>query len=166
MDFEYEINGQLKKISIEKKGDKAFATIGEKKMEVDSHVISDNCISMVIDGESYTIYLARAEGKKYIQVAGERYVVQETKGAKERKSFDAHVTGDETLICAPMPGRIVKILVKEGDKIKKKQSLVIVEAMKMENEIKSTFDGSVKKINFAENQMVGTEDTIIELTKD
>jgi biotin carboxyl carrier protein len=65
-----------------------------------------------------------------------------------------------------MPGRILKIMVSEGEKVKKKQSLVIVEAMKMEHEIKSVLDGIVKKVNFQENQMVDTEEPIMELEQE
>ncbi|MCJ7577768.1 MAG: biotin/lipoyl-binding protein, partial [candidate division Zixibacteria bacterium] len=63
----------------------------------------------------------------------------------------------------PMPGKIVKILVREGDKVRKGQGLVIVEAMKMENEIRSPGAGIVKKINFKEGNLVDTADLIIEL---
>ncbi|MCP4912644.1 MAG: biotin/lipoyl-binding protein [Oligoflexia bacterium] len=49
-----------------------------------------------------------------------------------------------------MPGKIVKIMVKEGDEVKKGQTLIILEAMKMENEIKCGMDGTVKAIHVNE----------------
>jgi len=66
-------------------------------------------------------------------------------------------------IYAPMPGKIVKLLVKEGDRVVQKQPMVIVEAMKMENQVNSPSDGVVKKVNFQDGDQVGTETAIIEL---
>ncbi|UCD94456.1 MAG: acetyl-CoA carboxylase biotin carboxyl carrier protein subunit, partial [Candidatus Zixiibacteriota bacterium] len=66
-------------------------------------------------------------------------------------------------IFAPMPGKIVKLLVKEGETVKAKQPMVIVEAMKMENQVNSAAEGVVKKINFKDGDQVDTETPIIEL---
>ncbi|SYZ73635.1 hypothetical protein TRIP_C30072 [Candidatus Zixiibacteriota bacterium] len=66
-------------------------------------------------------------------------------------------------IFAPMPGKVVKILVAEGDNISAKQPMVIVEAMKMENQVNSPAAGTVKKINFRDGDQVGTDIPIIEL---
>jgi biotin carboxyl carrier protein len=62
-----------------------------------------------------------------------------------------------------MPGKVVKIGVKVGDEVRKNQTLVIVEAMKMENEIKSPIPAKVKKINFKEGDLVDTGQPIVEL---
>ncbi len=72
-------------------------------------------------------------------------------------------SGEKDKIYAPMPGKIVKLLVKEGDKVEQKQPMVIVEAMKMENQVNSPSAGVVKKINFKDGEQVGTEVAIIEL---
>ncbi len=62
-----------------------------------------------------------------------------------------------------MPGKVVKILVKEGDKVTARQPLVIVESMKMENEIKSPTDGKVKSIHFGPGDLVKPGQPIIKL---
>jgi len=69
----------------------------------------------------------------------------------------------ETGIGPPMPGKVVKLLVKEGDIVEVGQGLVIVEAMKMEHEIKSTMEATVKKVNFSAGDLVNLGDVIIEL---
>jgi len=74
--------------------------------------------------------------------------------------------GEKDKVYAPMPGKVVKLLVKEGDEVTKKQPLVIVEAMKMENQVNSPSDGKVKKINFADGDQVDTDTPIIELDID
>jgi len=63
------------------------------------------------------------------------------------------VEGPQTIV-APMPGKVVKVLVKVGDEVKEGQGLVVVEAMKMENELASPKDGVVKEIHAKENASV------------
>ena len=62
-----------------------------------------------------------------------------------------------------MPGKILKIFISEGDKIKNNQPLFIIEAMKMENEVKSPLDGTVKKIYFKEQDLVSVGEPIVEI---
>ncbi|MCJ7681598.1 MAG: acetyl-CoA carboxylase biotin carboxyl carrier protein subunit, partial [Candidatus Aminicenantes bacterium] len=73
---------------------------------------------------------------------------------------------DLLTIKAPMPGKVIKICVVAGDSVKKKQTLVIVEAMKMENEIKAGLDAVVKKVNAAPGDLVDPSKVLIELTAD
>jgi len=64
------------------------------------------------------------------------------------------VAAGETPVTAPMPGKITKILAKAGDKVKKGDVLLLLEAMKMQNEIGATVGGTVKSINVASGQSV------------
>ncbi len=167
MEFEFLLEDKTYKISIEKKGEKYSVDFGNKKKEFDCQVISPNCLSMEIDGKIQTVYLAETENKRYIFIQGEQFIIQEKETTRaKRKEEESGLAEGKQLICAPMPGRILKILVSEGEKVKKKQSLAIVEAMKMEHEIKSALDGVVKKVNFKENQMVDTEEPIMELEEE
>jgi biotin carboxyl carrier protein len=64
---------------------------------------------------------------------------------------------------SPMPGKIIKVNVKEGDSVKKGQSLIIMEAMKMEHTIRATSDGIVKKIHYKVGDMVKRSSDLVEL---
>jgi biotin carboxyl carrier protein len=75
------------------------------------------------------------------------------------KAPTAAVAGEEVL--APMPGKILQLKVSEGDIIKVGDNLLILEAMKMENEIVADTSGNVKKINVALNDMVDTGDILM-----
>jgi len=75
----------------------------------------------------------------------------------------AGAEGEKDKIFAPMPGKIVKLLVAEGDEVKVKTPMVIVEAMKMEHQVNSLADGVVKKVNFEDGDQVDTETPIIEI---
>lgn len=164
MEYEFIIKDQVYKVSIKSKENKFFVDLGNKKLEVESSVISPNCLSLLIGDQSFTIYWAEKEGKRYLSIGGEEFLIQEAEGAKDRiRTAETGLTEEEGKICPPMPGKILKVLVKEGDKVRKNQSLAIVEAMKMEHEIKAPCEAVVKKINFSEQDMVDTEDSLIEL---
>ena len=62
-------------------------------------------------------------------------------------------TGPQRIV-APMPGKVVRVLVKAGDEVKARQGLVVVEAMKMENELRAARDGRVREVSVAEGQSV------------
>ena len=69
----------------------------------------------------------------------------------------------QTKIFAPMPGLILNVMVKKDQTISKGDPLVIIEAMKMENIIKATFDGSIEKVHISENDKVEKNDLLFEL---
>jgi biotin carboxyl carrier protein len=79
----------------------------------------------------------------------------ETKKSAEQASAE----GEE--VQAPMPGKVLKINVSEGDSVNEGDTLLILEAMKMENEIVANTSGKVKKISVSVNDMVETDDTLL-----
>jgi biotin carboxyl carrier protein len=107
------------------------------------------------NGQTVWSMQSRKEGKIFRNLrfsrAGEETVQA---GAQSKKGVR---------VKAQMPGRIIKVLVSEGEKVTKDQSLLIMEAMKMENEIKSTADAVVKSIKIQENQNVESGALLIEL---
>jgi biotin carboxyl carrier protein len=74
-------------------------------------------------------------------------------GRQRKEGAGAHGGGPQR-VTAPMPGKIVRLLVKAGDEVKAKQGLVVVEAMKMENELRAARDGRVREVPAAEGQSV------------
>ena len=70
---------------------------------------------------------------------------------------------DKSLLISPMPGKVVKINVKEGDEVSKGMVMIVVEAMKMENNIVATAHAKVKKILVSENEMVDNKKQLLEL---
>jgi biotin carboxyl carrier protein len=164
MDLQFNINQETYKIEIDSKDGKFLVKLGAKQYHVDSQPISQNCLSLLVDGKAYTVFVAEEKTKRYISVEGEQFCIEEAKSEAETRSVaEAATLKGIPTISSPMPGKIVKILVREGDKVRKGQGLVIVEAMKMENEIRSPGAGMVKKINFKEGNLVDTADPIIEL---
>ena len=86
-------------------------------------------------------------------------VVKPSSNPAPTKAPTAAMAGEE--IAAPMPGKILQLKVSEGDIVKDGDTLLILEAMKMENEIIANTSGNIKKINVAVNDMVDTGDVLM-----
>jgi len=149
---------------MESKENRFLVDLGNNKLEVESSVISPNCLSLLMGDQSFTVYWAEKEGKRYFSIGGEEFLIREAEEAKATgRVAEAGAVEAKGAVFPPMPGKVLKILVKEGEKVRKNQSLAIVEAMKMEHEIKAPSEAVIKKINVSEEDMVDTEDSLIEL---
>lgn len=164
MEFEFLIDNKAHRVTLEKKENIFIVSDGENRIEADIRYISPNTLSLLIKGRSYKVYFARDKEKRYFSLGGEQFVVQESaEGAEDVREDGGESQEDELLVRAPMPGKVIKINVSEKEDIRKNQTLAIVEAMKMENEIKSTIEGYVKKIFVSAGDLVDSENPIIEL---
>jgi biotin carboxyl carrier protein len=164
VDLQFNIDQEIYKIEIDFKDGKYSVKLGDRQYQVDSQPISESCLSLLVDGKAYTVFIAEDEGKKYISLQDEQFCIEEAKAESEARSLaESDTLKGVPTISSPMPGKVVKILVGEGDEVEKGQGLVIVEAMKMENEIRSASACVVKKINFKEGDLVDAAVPIIEL---
>ncbi len=163
MDFEFLIDKHKDKITVES-GKGTFRVIGpDGAQDLDVQRISDNCLSLLAGSRSHQVFFARDKGRLLLWVDGEQFLVQEpSEEAGGRRAEEASREG-LWRISAPMPGKVIKFSVAEGDKVRKNQTLAVVEAMKMENEIKSPGDGTVKKIHASAGDMVDTSKPLLEI---
>jgi biotin carboxyl carrier protein len=114
------------------------------------------------DGHKYDGFAVRVKDEVFLQVSGRTLRLTDVSKEDEDKSFSSVGTGERNLV-APMPGSVTKLLVNVGDRVKTGQPLVIVEAMKMENEVRAAIDGLVKKIHVRAGQQVGFGEVLAEL---
>jgi biotin carboxyl carrier protein len=164
VEYEFLIDEVLRKVALEKKEGRFFVRDEESFYEADIRYISPGVISILIGQKSFRVYVVRDNTRRYVYFRGQHFTVQEPGDA----SNSAH-TGmegapeDKLVVKAPMPGKVIKVNVDEKDEVRKNQTLAIVEAMKMENEIKSSIDGRVKKIHVSEGDLVDSDIPLIEL---
>jgi len=164
MELQFNIDEKIYKIEIDFKDGEYRINLGDREYVVDASPVSDNCLSLLADGKAFTVYFAEAEGKRYFSIGGEQFCIQEAKSESITASgADSAAVAEAPVAASPMPGKVVKLLVKEGDVVQKGQGLVIVEAMKMENEIKSPVKGKVEKINFKPGDLVDAAQPILEI---
>jgi biotin carboxyl carrier protein len=164
VDYEFLIDDVLKKITLEKKEGRFLVKDEDTTFEADIQYISPQVISILIGEKSFRVYVAKDNDKRYVYFQGQNLTVQEpTEDSGRALAGEERAQEDELVVKAPMPGKVIKINVEENEKVRKNQTLAIVEAMKMENEIKSSIDGSVKKIHVSEGDLVDSDKPLIEL---
>lgn len=164
MDFEYLIDDEQLKLTIEKKDGRYQVTAGEITFEADIQEISPGVLSIITGGRSHRVFLAEKDGKTHCSLDGFNFSVREPSSDDAGFAEGGEASMEELLmIKAPMPGKVIKICVEEGETVKKNQTLAIVEAMKMENEIKAGLDTVVKKVNVGPGDLVDPSKVLIEL---
>ncbi|MBI3089742.1 MAG: biotin/lipoyl-binding protein [Candidatus Tectomicrobia bacterium] len=111
--------------------------------------------SLIVDGRSYVIDVQELGEQRQVHVNGLALVV-DVIDEQRRRRHGASGGGfeGEQLISSAMPGKVVKILVEVGQQVTKGQGVIVIEAMKMENELKAPRDGEVKQILVQEGQAV------------
>jgi biotin carboxyl carrier protein len=163
MEYEFLIDRQKNKVTAEP-GKGVFKVIGpDGAQDFDVQRISDNCLSLLAEGRSHQVFYARDKGRLLLWVDGEQFLVQEPSEEASGRRADEGAREGLWRIAAPMPGKVIKFNVAEGDKVRKNQTLAVVEAMKMENELKSPGDGTVKKIHASAGDMVDTSKPLLEI---
>ena len=151
-------------------GDRYHCSIGGREILAERRSIAAHYIEMAVDGQQHSFYISTDnKGKGYVSQGGFVYNISRPDVLPAHEeilgSFDEAGGGAIGNIISPMPGKVIKIGVSEGDTVEKGQSLLIVEAMKMENHITAPFNGKVEKINIKTGDMVDGNKNLIILTK-
>jgi biotin carboxyl carrier protein len=163
MEFEYQLDRQTRKFIAEIAKDSCSAEIEGEKFHFDFSFLGENILNLTNETGNHPVYFAQDKEGIYVFVGGEKFFFKSTANISKFAGAGSAFGPAKGLVTTPMPGTIIKILVKEGDLVEKDQGLVIVEAMKMENEIRSTFKAKVKKINFQPGDPVDVGKSIIDL---
>ena len=160
MIYSYEHEGQAYTIRLEREGDGTYtATIGERTFPVEARGLNDGGWLLRLGGQQFTVYGASDKESRYIHAAGKTYTLTiPDKGAKRRGG--ARAGGDLT---AQMPGKIVEVLVREGDIVQAGQTLVILEAMNMQIRVTAPSDGRVRRLLVEKGALVERGQTLAEV---
>jgi len=136
------------KLKIIKEDEKLVALIEDKKFFVDCEKINEYIYSIIVNGKPFEAEVERENDcfKVYVGNISKDVFVYDMRRVSLTSKVEAIEKRGEHIIRAPMPGKVVKVFVKEGEPIKKSQPILTMEAMKMENEIRSPVDGRVKKL--------------------
>ena len=155
MEFEAILKEKEHAITVREDKEKFVVTLDGKEYIVDFCEPEESFYSLLIDGKSYEISINRNNGDYTVYLFDSTFNMQLYDPMKKMLMSTTEDTssGPKTIV-SPMPGRVVNVLVNEGDEVMKGQGIVIVEAMKMENELKAPRDGIISKI------IVSTDNTV------
>jgi biotin carboxyl carrier protein len=161
--FSFEGNSQTFPVELTPGGSgKSYrATIGENTVEIEILHTKDGKLELLIDGQHVTAYVSSENAKRWVTVNGQTFVLTKpAAGARDRGHGHHHAAGELT---APMPGQVKVVNVSEGELVSKGQTLLVVEAMKMEIRIQAPRDGNVAKLFVKQGQTVEREQMLIEI---
>ncbi len=156
MKFVFEGNAE---IDLTPTGKTYRAAFGEKTMEVEILQAKEGRLDLLIDGKHLTAFVSSENAKRWVTVNGETRVLTKPAGAKRKSAGHEHASE----LAAPMPGQVRAVNVSEGDSVTKGQTLLVLEAMKMEIRIQAPRDGKVMKLFVQQGQTVEREQALIEI---
>jgi biotin carboxyl carrier protein len=161
--FEVDINGRKRAVVIERVGPaetgRLRVSIDGRARLVDVRPVRDGGLSILFPeegGASYDVAVtASGSGESTVHLPSGSFqaVVNGRRGCRRSDAGGAAGEGEQR-IAAPMPGRVVRVLVAPGDEVSPRQPLVVVEAMKMENELSASRPGRVKEVQVSEGTSV------------
>ena len=166
MGYEIKIDDKLSDIKLlSNNGNMVEISVDDRIYEVDIVEVEKGIYSIIYDGISYNIELISKDNKSYHATTLYNSFDIEVLDAESRYKNSRKKSEDEdhAYISTPMPGKVVKILVKEGDKVKGGDTVIIVSAMKMESEYKVVKDRLIQKILVKEGDNIEGDQPLIML---
>jgi len=147
-------------LDISSNGKTFVLTLGHKTIHAEILHSENGKLDLLIDGKRVTAYVSSDDAKRWVTVNGQTFVLTKSSGARRSGHGHQHAAGELT---APMPGQVRAVNVSEGDAVTKGQTLLLLEAMKMEIRVQSPQAGVVKKLLVKQGQTVEREQILIEI---
>jgi len=166
MQLTMDVEGQKVPVSItDADTGKIMGTVSGVPFKVEFIRYDNKQLKIMLNGRTETVYCSvNDEQKTIVNFHGLNFTCFRTDQLNDTMDYSCkEMVNDKTKLVSPMPGKVVKINVKEGDEVNEGMIMMVVEAMKMENNIVASGKAKVKKILVAEGQMVDNKMQLIEL---
>jgi biotin carboxyl carrier protein len=134
------------------------AKLDDRSAEVEILQSKDGKLDLLIDGQRVTAYVSSENAKRWVTVNGQTFMFTKASGARTSRRGHHHTAGELT---APMPGQVRAVNVREGDAVTKGQTLLVLEAMKMEIRVQAPRDGVVLSVKVSQGDTVEREQLLI-----
>ena len=151
--FDATVAGKTTRVEVREVQGRYRVTVGDKTYELDALKTGPADLSVLIDDVSHDVSLEKKTDGYGVVIRGDRFDV-ELKDAVKGAVLGRVAPSGPLRLTAPMPGKIVKVLVAVGDAVEAGKGVLVMEAMKMENELKANRAGTVQEIRVKEGQAV------------
>ena len=142
------------------------AIIEGKEYHVHYQSVADRCFHLVMNGKSTEVFVAKREQGKHIFVNGRTFFVQDADQLLARRARRRGPEETPGEVTPPMPSVVLRIMVKEGEHVKRGQGLIVVSAMKMQTTLVAPSDGTVKRIHTSIDAKVAPGDILVEIEEE
>jgi len=159
MKISIDYNSQSFPIDLTPTGKSYRATVGDKTVDVEIIRAENGKLDLLVDGERVIAYVSSDAAKRWVTVNGRTIVLTKSSGAKRSGAGQDHASE----LAAPMPGVVRSVNIEVGESVAKGQTLLVLEAMKMEIRIQAPFDGVVKSLAVNVGQTVEREQILVKL---
>ena len=162
MTYDVTIDDKQYRLELARQGGGWLCRVDGREIDVDPVLVRPNVLSLILGGVSYEIKREITASDMHLWIGSARYraEVRDPRSLQGRRAASGEAEGKKK-ITAPMPGKVVRILVKENMEVQAGQGVVVVEAMKMQNELKSPKQGIVQKVLVVEGANVQTGDVLL-----
>ena len=123
--------------------------------------VEPGVFSVLVNGLSYEVRLLETPSGSSAEACGRRFAVEVRDPRDMSRNARVSIGSGRQNIAAPMPGKVIRVLVSAGDSVDVGQGLAVVEAMKMQNEMKATHVGRVTEVRVSAGQTVGAGETLL-----
>jgi len=160
MTYDIAIDGKQHRLDLDQVDGRWACRVDGREVDVDAVLARPNVLSLRIGNRAYEVKCERVGGEMHVWVGSQRFAaeVRDPRSLRSRvRAVDEH--GPRKLI-APMPGKVVRVLVSQGTAVEAGAGVLVVEAMKMQNEVKSPKKGTIQKILVTEGAAVNAGDVL------
>lgn len=141
-------------------------SMGNKRYDVPFQAIDETHYHLAVSGKAVEVFVVRGDEGKHVFIKGKSFFVQDADRLPVRRTGPRGPEEMPGEVTPPMPAVVVRVMVKEGDRVTKGQPLVVVTAMKMETTLVAPRNGAVKKINTSINAKVAPGDVLVEIQEE
>ena len=134
------------------------AKLDDRTISVEILRSKDGKLDLLINGKHVAAYVSSDNAKRWVTVNGHTFALTRSSSARQSRHGHHHAANDLT---APMPGQVRAVNINEGDVVTKGQTLLLLEAMKMEIKIQAPSDGVVKNLFVKQGQTVEREQLLV-----
>ena len=160
MKYEVEIQGRETTIEIDQRNGRVQARVGERHYDLDVVSPEEGVYTFLLGDRVYEADVWSSESNSLrVKIGGHLFSTRIIDRKHRRPAIEHGTEGRQNLI-APMPGKVVRVLVVVGDKVAQGQGVVVVEAMKMQNEIKSPKAGHIVEVRVSEGSTVNANQVL------
>lgn len=130
-------------------------------LEADAVEVSPGIYSILLQGESFEVRIEKVGAELRATTMGREYkiAIRDPREWKKNRARAAEAEGRQQVV-APMPGKVIRVLVATGDEVQAGQGLMVVEAMKMQNEIRTPKSGKIERLSVSEGQTVNAGEVV------
>lgn len=160
MTYDIAIDGKNYRLDLNRADGRWSCRVNGRAVDVDAVLARPDVLSLRIDNRAYEVKCERVGGETHLWVGSVRFAAEVRDPRSLRGRTRAVDDKGPKKLAAPMPGKIVRVLVSQGDEVEAGAGVLVVEAMKMQNEIKSPKKGTVQKILVSEGAAVNAGDVL------